>query len=493
MLPHEVEQRLEQRPPAADIRSTATAPSRPRRHARRLTASPSRVSPQCYPYQERAVAALEAGATLLAAAPGPARLCIAIEFARRRRRPPLLVVCPAIAQGVWQAEVPSGGPRRAPSCCATWSPAPHVPDAPDLRGRVATTTWSRTRRAREVVAAARFDLGIVDESHACKSPDAQAHAPARTGRAAPAAACSTAVSASSCSRHPTPNGLPCELWPALRCFAPDLIDHLDYDPFTRRYCTFKLRQVQTRYGIKTIEQIAGASARAPELARAIAPFWHRPPREEIERDLPPLRMVTRRLPAELLDSRAIGKLEKSPEADQLRAAIEDGDLRGIEGQLPRLRRLLALAKVKADDRLGRGSARSGRAEGDRVGLAHRAARAAARRPGRPQAAPDRRQHAAARARRRRGRVPERPDAQGVHRPDPGRRSGDHAHRGAARRLPRAWPGRRRANFQALKRCHRIGQRWPVLGEALCAPGLDEAVQSSARAQGARHPDAGGGA
>ena len=187
------------------------------------------------------------------------------------------------------------------------------------------------------------------------------------------------------SGTPTPNGLPSELWPALRRFAPDLIDDLDYDPFIRRFCTFKLRQVQTRYGVKTIEQIAGASARAPELAHAIAPFWHRPPREEIERDLPPLRMVTRRLPAEMLDAKAIGKLEKSPEAEQLRAAIEDGDLRGIEGQLSRLRRLLALAKVKADDRLDRGSARSGRAEGHRLGLAHRAARAAARRPGRPPA------------------------------------------------------------------------------------------------------------
>ena len=32
-------------------------------------------------------------------------------------------------------------------------------------------------------------------------------------------------------------------------------------------------------------------------------FWHRPPREEVERDLPPLRLVTRRLPLEALDRR----------------------------------------------------------------------------------------------------------------------------------------------------------------------------------------------
>ena len=235
--------------------------------------------------------------------------------------------------------------------------------------------------------------------------------------------------------------------------------------------------MQTRYGVKTIEQIAGASARAPELAKAIAPFWHRPPREEIERDLPPLRMVTRRLPAEMLDSRAIGKLEKSPEAEQLRAAIEDGDLRGIEGQLSRLRRLLALAKVPAaiawiEDLLDQGEPKviawgwhTEPLEQLRAGL------------GRPPAAPDRRQHAAARARRRRGSVPERPDAQGVHRPDPGGRAGDHAHGGAARRLPRDGVDAGSANFQALKRCHRIGQTWPVLGEALCAPGLDEAVQA----------------
>ena len=48
---------------------------------------------------------------------------------------------------------------------------------------------------------------------------------------------------------------------------------------------------------------------------------------------------------------------------------------------------------------------------------------------------------------------------------------------AARRavfLEQNW--RPATNFQALKRCHRIGQRWPVLGEVLCAPGIDEAVQ-----------------
>ena len=249
------------------------------------------------------------------------------------RRAPILVVCPAIAQGVWQAEVAKWWPEARAVLLRDLVAGEDLPDGPTFV--IASYDYLvANARAREVVAALEFDLGIGDEVHACKTPDGQAHPAAVRRRAAPAAACSTAATrVILLTGTPTPNGLPSELWPALRRFAPDLIDHLDYDAVRRTYCTFKLRQVQTRYGVKTIEQIAGASARAPELARAIAPFWHRPPREEVERDLPPLRMVTRRLPAEMLDSQAIGKLEKSPEAEQLRAAIEDGDLRGVEGQL----------------------------------------------------------------------------------------------------------------------------------------------------------------
>ena len=72
-----------------------------------------------YSYQQTAITALETGAVLLAAAPGAGKTRIAIEFARHRQARLILVVCPAIAQGVWLAEVPKWWPRRARCCCAT--------------------------------------------------------------------------------------------------------------------------------------------------------------------------------------------------------------------------------------------------------------------------------------------------------------------------------------------------------------------------------------
>ena len=72
------------------------------------------------------------------------------------------------------------------------------------------------------------------------------------------------------------------------------------------------------------------------------------PRAEAERGLPPLRTRTVPLPLELIDADAIAEAERSPEAAQLREALEAGtDLSQIEGHCSRIRRLLALAKVDA--------------------------------------------------------------------------------------------------------------------------------------------------
>jgi SNF2 family DNA or RNA helicase len=428
-----------------------------------------------FPYQERAVAALEGGATLLAAAPGAGKTACAITFAQRAGARLILVICPAIAQGVWLAETPRWWPEarafllRDLVTCSDW------PADPTL----IVTSYDlivRNARARKWITERQFDLGICDESHALKSPEAKRTMLLYGPRCAGGGLLDRCARVILLSGTPTPNGLPSELWSALRRFAPDLIDHLEFDPFNRRFCTFKLRQVQTRYGLKTIEQIAGASARAPELARAIAPFWHRPPREEIERDLPPLRMVTRRLPAEMLDDKAIGKLEKSPEAEQLRAAIEDGDLRGIEGHLSRLRRLLALAKVRAtiawvEDLLDQGEPKVICFGWHTEPLAQLHAALAAHKPllidgGTPQR--------------------DRDAAVAAFQNDPTRRvfigqiqaAGQAVTLSAARRVvfvEQAWSPS--LNWQALKRAHRISQHHPVLGEALCAPGLDEAVQA----------------
>ena len=315
-------------------------------------------------------------------------------------------------------------------------PNDYEPGAPTFI--IASYDWL-VRHAANLKTHRHYDLGICDEAHALKSPDTKRtrllYGPRCTGDGLLARCARTIL----LTGTPAPNGHPSELWPHLRCLASSLIGGQDYDSFIRRYCEIRVRQIETRFGTKTIEQICGANRyRAPELAHALTPFWHRPPLDEIERDLPPLRLVIRRLPVELLDGTAIQKLEQSPEADALREAIKTGNLRGIEGHMTRLRRLLALAKVKATIAWVKDALEEqGESKIIAVGLAHRATRAAARRLGRLQAAPDRRRHAAARARRRRGGVPERARSARVRRPDPGSGTIDHTHCGATRDLPRA--------------------------------------------------------
>jgi hypothetical protein len=55
---------------------------------------------------------------------------------------------------------------------------------------------------------------------------------------------------------------------------------MGYDELVRLTCRTRELQIKTRSGAtRTIERIVGANpATAPKFARAIASFWHRPPR-----------------------------------------------------------------------------------------------------------------------------------------------------------------------------------------------------------------------
>jgi SNF2 family DNA or RNA helicase len=253
---------------------------------------------------------------------------------------------------------------------------------------------------------------------------------------------------------------------------------MQYEAFKRRYCLVRQRQVRTRSGAtRTIEQIIGADpATAPKLARVLVSFWHRPPAAEIEHDLPPLRLVVRHLPLDEVDADAIDEFERSPEADQLRAAIAAGDLRGVEGNVTRLRRLFATTKVPATAAWIEGALDEGEPKVLAWGwhvhaleelrerlVKHRPVMITGNTP------------AGQRAR-----------AINAFQDDPGvqvfigqiQAAGQAITLTAGRRavfLEQAFVPS--LNWQALKRCHRIGQRWPVFGEVLAVPrSIDWAVQ-----------------
>ena len=412
---------------------------------------------------------------LIAAPPGTGKTLIAITAAQQAGARRILVVCPAIAQGVWPAEVPKVWPEATAVLLRDLVAGAPLPAGPVF----VITSYDylvANAAARAWIAAANSDFGIADESHAMKSPTAKRTQLLLGPRCAGDGLLANCARVILLSGTPTPNGFPSELWPALRCFAPDLIGRLDYEPFCRIYCRFKLRQVQTRYGIKTIEQIAGASSRAPELARAIAPFWHRPPSDVIDRDLPTLRTVIRHLPAELLDAKEIAKAEAGPEADELRAAIAAGDLRDTQGNMSRFRRLFADVKAPATAAWVEGALEEGEPKvivwtWHTAPLHELHARLTAYGP----VLVD-------------GSTPQRDRDAAVERfqSDPSckiflgqiQAAGQAITLTAARRavfLEQAWTPS--ANYQAAKRMHRIGQVWPCLAEVLCIRGsIDEAVQ-----------------
>jgi SNF2 family DNA or RNA helicase len=433
-----------------------------------------------YPYQARAI---EAGATLLAAPPGSGKTAVAIELARRIGAELILVVGPAISSGVWLAEVPKWWPGARTVLLRTlvaggvrWLRE----DLPDEPGPLFVITSYDylvvNREARALLGAADgFDLAILDESHAKKSPAAKRTRLLFGPRCAGDGLLSRAERTILLSGTPCPNGLPSELWPALRATAPGLIDHLPYEAFVGRYCLTRPRRMA---GGRTVEQIVGANPRtAPALAERLRGWWHRPPAAEIERDLPPLRLEVRPLPLESVDQTALDELEDSPEAAQLRAAVATGDLRHIEGNVARLRRLLARLKVQGaaawiEEALSAGEPKVLAWAWHTEPLHQLAARLRRHQPLLIEGATPAADRAAAVAR---------------FQTDPRCRvflgqiqaAGQAITLTAGRRavfLEQAFiPG---LNHQALKRCHRIGQHHPVLGEVLIVPdSIDEAVNA----------------
>jgi SWI/SNF-related matrix-associated actin-dependent regulator of chromatin subfamily A-like protein 1 len=303
------------------------------------------MQPLPYGYQDDAVDAAETGVVLIAMPPGSGKSMVAVRFGKRIGATLILVVGPAISTSVWQAaEVPKWWPEaRAVLLRDLVAGRTKLLDEPTF----IITSYDyivANADARHLLRERSFDLAIVDESHALKNASSKRARLLLGPRCGGDGLLSRAARVILLSGTACPNGLPSELWSSLHATAPDLINHLSYDAFVGRYCLTRPRRIA---GGRTIEQIIGANPRtAPALAERLRTWWYRPPLAEIEKDLPELRVVLRHLPLESVDQTALGEIEESPEADQLRAAVASGDLRHIEGNVARLRRLLATLKVQ---------------------------------------------------------------------------------------------------------------------------------------------------
>lgn len=303
-------------------------------------------------YQEEGAAFLAGSGSLLADEPGLGKSKQALDAAKQMGVSTILVVCPAIAVGVWQTETAKWRPDLTALTVREALKNGRVP----RQNRLLVVSYDHlvaTKAVREKIGALEHDLLILDEAHALKNPKAK-----RTILIyGPGCAGGPDSLVGRCGATRLLTGTPVlnhagELFSHLRALAPDRIAQRSYDAFVAHYCLKGVRTVRTKTGRSVnIDTIEGSNrVTAPELARRMRGFWFKRRVQDVLRDLPPLRVEVRRLDPAMLDGEVLAAVEDSPEAEDLRRAVADGDpdaLRRLEGHMARLRRLLALAKVDA--------------------------------------------------------------------------------------------------------------------------------------------------
>ena len=306
-----------------------------------------------YPFQHAGADFLLNGGALLAFMPGAGKTVTALEACKRADARRILVICPAVALAVWRDEVRDHWPECRPVWLRDLEPVDFYRFCSSDSPFMLITGYEYlvvNKKALGLVADSGYDVLILDEAHAAKNPTAKRtmliYGPGCAGKDG---IVSLAKRTWLLTGTPVLNHVG-ELFPHLRALAPERIAERSYQGFTNHYCEIGIRQVRTKSGAtRNIEVISGSKrSELHGLAKRLRGFWLRPKLEELTAQLPPLRLVVRTLDQSDCDLSVLGDVEDSDEAKLIRRAIEKGeDLSAIEGQVSRIRRLMAIAKVEA--------------------------------------------------------------------------------------------------------------------------------------------------
>ena len=286
-----------------------------------------------YSFQADAITRIEADHPVyLGFDPGLGKSRTALEAAHRRGAKRILVACHASGRYVWEEQTKK------------WSPylATVVKGPADLKGdgvKILTYGLISQKLSPYIEAVLRgqaFDLSVIDEAHALKNPGAN-RTKAILGRMWPKLGTVIPLSGT-----PAPNHAG-ELYPILKALYPRAIAgangrDLAQWQFEDRYCRVVMKRFGTSpYPVRTIE----GSQNLAELRHRLDGFMLRVRKEEVLKDLPPIRYDLVPIGVDTYAAAALPKLPITSDDDLL------DYLSGRYGDehVMRIRRMLGLLKV----------------------------------------------------------------------------------------------------------------------------------------------------
>jgi SNF2 family DNA or RNA helicase len=200
--------------------------------------------------------------------------------------------------------------------------------------------WSEVAKHAEALKAARWDLVILDEAHYAKSIDTkrtQAVYGVFRGASRDMGIVDSAARVWCLTGTPIPNA-PNDLFPMMRALCPERIEDLaKYDDFLHRYCQVRKKAI-SRW--TKIDVVVGGKNEA-ELKARLDGFWLRRTQKDVGIHAP----IYEIMPIHISDKQR-REMEASIEgAEDILAAAETGETRGLEMALGTLRRLTGTVKA----------------------------------------------------------------------------------------------------------------------------------------------------
>jgi SWI/SNF-related matrix-associated actin-dependent regulator 1 of chromatin subfamily A len=288
--------------------------------------------PQLFPHQiEGATFLASRSAALLADEQRVGKTAAAIRACDYVMATKILVVTTASARAQWGREFREWGFER--DVQVVFKSSERIRPEAD----VVVVAWSMVGTLHpELASPNRWDVLILDESHAAKNPEAKRTRAVFCGddvdglyRSARAVWC--------LSGTPIPNS-PADAWPMLNALAPERLGGIaNYDDFVHRYCVVKM----VRFGGGPARPVIKGGKNLEELNERVKGFWLRRTQKDVGIK-PPIfsvfALTVDKLPPELRDD---------PEAQAVLDAFETGETKSLEMHLGPIRRLTGHMKAHA--------------------------------------------------------------------------------------------------------------------------------------------------